>query len=153
MGRAVMAELVAEQVEGPIWILAAAYRLADQHAMPNNLLLGRILLCSRLAADHQAKLAILEIDVAGLRLRHPSAMVTRRPDHDGLARWALAQLRLRAGLALVMRRVFGTAIGGERPDDVIFRQAVTEHSAAVIENDGIGFAFGRAQHAADHLPK
>src|SRR6266403_4237179 len=101
MGWPVMAEFVAEQVEGPIWILAAAQCFADQHAMPSDLLLDRVLLCAGLAGDHEAEFALLEIDIAGFRLRHPAAMAAGRLNHDRCARRTLAQLRLCAGLALL----------------------------------------------------
>ena len=50
-----------------------------------------------------------------------------------------------------MRWALGAPIGIERPLDAILGEAVTEHGAGMIEDDRVGLAIGRAQHAADHL--
>src|SRR5262249_13772192 len=102
-----MAEFVAEQIEGPVGVLASAQRFADQHLMPNKLLFARILLCPRLAAHHEAKSAFLKIDAPSFRLRHPSAVVTGRLDHDGFAGGTLVQSRFKPDLAPSLRRVCG----------------------------------------------
>ena len=55
------------------------------------------------------------------------------------------------GAPLLMRRTLGAAIRIERPVNSILNEAVPEDGAAVIEDDGVGLAFGRTQYPADHL--
>src|SRR5215831_4436869 len=121
--------------------------------MESDLLLYRWDFCPRLAADHKAERAVLEFHITGARLGLPAAMITGWLDHDGLARRALAQRRCVAGLALLMRRGCGAAIGVERPFDMVLGQTVSKYGAGMVENHGVGLAVGGAQHAADHLAK
>src|SRR5260221_4097816 len=121
--------------------------------MPSDLLLARVLLRSRLAADHKTESAILELDIAGAGLWRPSAVITGRLDHDGLARRALTQRRFLAGLAFLVRRGCGAAVDVERPLDMVLGQTVAKHGTGMVEDHGVGFAVGRTQHAAHHLPE
>src|SRR5262249_3028224 len=151
--RPVMAEFVAEQIEGPVGVLTSAQRFADQHSMPDNLLVFSVSVLSCVAAHHKAKSAFLKIDVASPRLGNPFARATRRLDHDGLAGGALAQRRCLAGLALLVRRGCGAAIDIERPLDMVLGQTVAKHGAGMVEDHGVGLAISRAQDATDHLPE
>src|SRR6516162_1386348 len=109
--------------------------------------------CPRLAADHEAELAILKLHIAGAGLGFPAAVITWRFDHDGFARRALAQRRCLAGLALLMSWGCGAAIGVERPVDMVLGQTVPKHGAGMVEHDCIGLAVGGTQYAPDHLPE
>jgi hypothetical protein len=118
---AIVAELVAEQVKRPVRIFAAAQRFADQHSMPDNLLVFSVSVLSCVPANYEPELAIRKIDVAGFRLGNPPARATRRLDHDGFARRALAQRGGLAALALFVRRGCGAAVDIERPLDMVLR--------------------------------
>src|SRR5262249_54465671 len=83
----------------------------------------------------------------------PIRSCSRGLGHDGLARWALAQRRCLAGLALLMRRGCGAAIDVERPFDMVLGQTVTEYGTGMVEDDCAVLALGRPQHAANHLPE
>src|SRR5262249_48093675 len=107
-------------VGSPAGLIAAVIREPSQFGMKNDLLLYRWDFCPRLAADHEAERAVLEFHITGARLGLPPAVITGRLDHDGLGGWALAQRRCLAGLALLVRRGCGTAIGVEGPFDMIF---------------------------------
>ena len=119
--------------------------------MEHYLFLDRWDFCPRLAADHEAECAVLELNIAGAGLWLPPAMITRRLDHDCFARWTLAQRRCLAGLALLMRRGCSAANGVARPFDMVLGQTVTEDGAGMVEDHVeaiIAEAFASAKEVA-----
>src|SRR5262249_36811839 len=121
--------------------------------MESDLLLHRWDFCPRLATDHEAQCAVLKLHITCPGVSLPCAVVAGRFKHDCPARWALAQRRCLAGLALLMRWGCSTAIDVERPFDMVLGQAVTEYGAGMVEDDCAVLALGRPQHAANHLPE
>ena len=56
------------------------------------------------------------------------------------------------GAPLLMGRTLGAAIGIECPVNSILDETMPVYRAGMIENDRIGLAIGRPQHATNHLP-
>ena len=73
-----VAELVLKQIERPAGTFPAAQCLADEHPMPDDFFIWAVLLRLRLAADHEPKLALYEIDIAPVPFRDPAARPTWR---------------------------------------------------------------------------
>src|SRR5262249_37799819 len=104
-----------------------------------------------LAADYESQLAILEVDGSRAWLWLPSTMIAWRLNHDRLARRAFVQLRRFAAVTLGLHGIDRSPIDVERPFEAVFGQAVAIHGARMIEDDCIGFAVGRPEHATNHL--
>src|SRR5262249_23042339 len=104
--------------------------------------------------DDEGEIAFAMGDVLRRPLRQESAIRARlaaQPQRAALLTFDKASdLAFEARLMRWGNRV---TIGGERPLDIVLGQPMTEHGAAMIENDAIALAVGRPQATADHLTK
>ena len=129
----------------PARIIAVLARDIRQHSVPARALgwIKDVAVSAPRPID-DPEFAIVKLDSAGCRLGQEAAMPARLAgDADHAAVLAFDQPRA-AFAALAMYRIFRAAIRVERPLDRVFYEAVAEYCAAVILDDGVGLAIGRA---------